>query len=76
MQKMNNYNQQDIHLFFDTAKYKNQQNKEKKKTYGKVYSKMILQTGCAETIKQQYIPLVKCLVKIQNNHNNVGKSQR
>jgi len=42
MQKMNNYNQQDIHLFFDTAKYKiskakkTKKRKEKNETYGKV----------------------------------------
>jgi hypothetical protein len=41
MQKMSNYHQQDIHLFFDTAKYKfskakKRKRREKNETYGKV----------------------------------------
>ncbi len=31
MQKMSNYHQQDIHLFFDTAKYKFSKAKKKEK---------------------------------------------
>jgi hypothetical protein len=46
MQKMNNYNQQDIHLFFDTAKYKNQQSKEKERN--------VWQSNTVQNVKHYY----------------------
>jgi len=52
---MNNYNQQDIHLFFDTAKYKNQQSKEKEKEKNETYGKVTLFKMSNTTIRRSRV---------------------
>jgi len=71
MQKMNNYNQQDIHLFFDTAKYKNQQSKEKEKEKNETYGKVTLFKMSNTTIRRSRVGYIMNDEKKEKDQSNL-----